>query len=39
MADLTELNFDASQVEPDTGFDVIPAGDYDAAIEIGRAHV
>jgi len=24
--------FDANQVEPNTGFDVIPAGDYDAVI-------
>ncbi len=32
MSDLTDLNFDASQVEPDTGFDVIPAGEYDAVI-------
>lgn len=32
MADLTDLNFDAAAVEPDTGFDVMPAGDYDAVI-------
>lgn len=30
MADLS--GFDANQVEPNTGFDVIPAGDYDAVI-------
>lgn len=30
MADLS--GFDASQVEPNTGFDVIPAGEYDAII-------
>jgi hypothetical protein len=31
MADLTELGFDANQVEPG-GFDLIPPGEYDAVI-------
>lgn len=31
MADLTELGFDANQVEPNS-FDLIPAGEYDAVI-------
>lgn len=32
MSNLGELNFDANQVEPNAGFDVIPAGEYDAVI-------
>jgi hypothetical protein len=32
MADLNELNFNAASVEPNEGFDVIPAGEYDAVI-------
>lgn len=31
MADLTELGFDANQVEPNS-FDLLPSGEYDAAI-------
>jgi len=32
MSNLAGLGFDASQVEPDVGFEAIPAGDYDAVI-------
>ena len=30
---MAQLNFDATQVEPDTGFDVIPAGWYNAKMD------
>lgn len=32
MSNLGDLNFDAQAVEPNVGFDVIPAGEYDAVI-------
>lgn len=32
MAALAELGFDARNVEPNEGFDVLPAGEYDAVI-------
>jgi hypothetical protein len=32
MSNLAELGFNASTVEPNEGFDVIPAGEYDAVI-------
>lgn len=32
MASLAELGFNAAAVEPNEGFDVLPAGEYDAAI-------
>lgn len=32
MANLGDTGFDARTVEPNQGFDVIPAGEYDAAI-------
>ena len=32
MNDFEDLNFDASQIEPDAGFTPIPAGDYDVMI-------
>ena len=32
MADLTSLGFDANQVEPSKGFDLLPSGEYIAAI-------
>lgn len=32
MSSLAELNFDARTVEPNQGFDCIPAGEYDAVI-------
>lgn len=32
MGNLSSLNFDAQQVEPDSGFDAIPAGKYEAVI-------
>ncbi len=32
MSNLGDLNFDAKKVEPNVGFDVIPAGEYDAVI-------
>ena len=30
---MAQLNFDATQVEPDTGFDTVPAGWYNASID------
>lgn len=32
MSNLGDLNFDAQTVEPNVGFDVLPAGEYDAVI-------
>lgn len=32
MADISELGFNAAEVEPNAAFDVIPAGDYEAVI-------
>lgn len=32
MADLSELGFNANEVKPNEGFDVLPAGDYEAVI-------
>jgi hypothetical protein len=32
MADLRNLNFDANNVDPDVGFEPIPAGEYDVHI-------
>lgn len=32
MADISDLGFNASEVEPNTAFDVIPAGTYEAVI-------
>ena len=32
MSDLSDLSFDASQVEPTNSFDVLPAGEYRAAL-------
>ncbi len=32
MSNMADLNFDASTVEPNKGFGLIPAGDYDAVI-------
>ena len=32
MADLNDLNFNANDVDPDAGFPVLPAGEYDVAI-------
>lgn len=32
MADISSLGFDANQVKPNEGFDVLPAGEYDVVI-------
>ncbi len=32
MSNLGDLNFDANEVEPNAGFEVVPAGEYDAVI-------
>lgn len=32
MADMNDLGFDASKVDPNQGFDLMPAGEYDAVI-------
>ena len=37
MNDFEDLNFDASQVEPDARFTPLPAGDYDQFTEIPMA--
>jgi len=32
VSNLGDLNFDANEVEPNAGFEVVPAGEYDAVI-------
>jgi hypothetical protein len=32
MSDISELGFDATKVDPNVGFDVVPAGEYDVII-------
>lgn len=32
MADMNDLGFDANKVDPNQGFDLMPAGEYDAVI-------